>query len=205
MAFASEAIMFDASKQFVVKILSGEEKQATVRFPSDAEWCERAQRQRLVRRLLGRSKSQYEAVNSEAVEAELFARIRLNEDGASFDEAEAAKVIARLERVSVVAVERTGNRYRIELAVPGARTVHLLRIPSQKDVLEYSRASLHVTEGRRQQEIRVSLEPAGRLYDKLIESTTGYMGAVPIIHKSAAVSELLAEIEAEAEEEGEGF
>jgi hypothetical protein len=197
--------MFDASKQFVVKILSGEEKQCTVRYPSDAEWCERAAKQRLVRRLLGRSKSQYEALDSEAVDGELFARIRLDEDGAPFDEAEAAKVIARLERVSVICVERAGNKYRIELVVPGGRTAHLLRIPSQRDVLEYSRASIHVTDGRRQQEIRVSLEPAGRLYDKLAESTEGYAGAVPVIHKSAAISELLAEIDSEAEDDAEGF
>jgi len=197
--------MFDVSKQFVVKILSGGEKQCTVRYPSDAEWCERATKQKLVRRLLGRSKSQYEALDGEAVDAELFARIRLDEDGAPFDEAEAAKVIARLERVTVAAVERAGNKYRIELAVPGGRTVHVLRIPSQKDVLEYSRASIHVTDGRRQQEIRVSLEPAGRLYDKLAESTEGYTGAVPVIHKSAAISELLAEIDSEGEDDAEGF
>jgi len=197
--------MFDASKQFVIKILSGGEKQCTVRFPTDAEWGERAAKQRLVRRLLGRSKSQYEAVNSEAADAELFARIRLDEDGAPFDEAEAAKVVARLERVSAVAAERAGNTYRIELAVPGGRAVHVLRIPSQKDVLEYSRTSIHVTDARRQQEIRVSLEPAGRLYDKLVESTEGYAGAAPIIHKSAAISELLAEIDSEAEDDAEGF
>ena len=197
--------MFDSSKQFVVKILSGGEKQCTVRYPSDTEWGERAQKQKLVRRLLGRSKSQYEALNGETVDAELLARIRLDEDGAPFDEAEAAKVIARLERVTVAAVERTGNKYRIELAVPGGRTVHVLRIPSQKDVLEYSRASIHVTDGRRQQEIRVSLEPAGRLYDKLVESTEGYAGAVPVIHKSAAISELLAEIDSEGEDDAEGF
>jgi len=51
----------------------------------------------------------------------------------------------------------------------------------------------------------VSLEPAGRLYDKLIESAEGYAGAMPVIHKSAAISELLAEIDSEAEDDAEGF
>ena len=37
---------FDASKPFVVPILSGGEKRCEVRFPSDDEWCAWARAQR---------------------------------------------------------------------------------------------------------------------------------------------------------------
>jgi len=44
---------FDASKPFVVPILSGGEKSCEVRFPSDEEWCAWARAQRTVRHFLG--------------------------------------------------------------------------------------------------------------------------------------------------------
>jgi hypothetical protein len=43
---------------------------------------------------------------------------------------------------------------------------------------------------RRSIETRTFLQPSGALYDKLHVSHDGYASAVPIVHKSAAVSEL---------------
>ena len=68
--------MFDASKPFVVPILSGGEKSCEVRFPSDEEWCAWARAQRTVRHFLGRGKSQSEDVDLPKINAELFAKIR---------------------------------------------------------------------------------------------------------------------------------
>ena len=46
-------------------------------------------------------------------------------------------------------------------------------------------------------------EPSGALYDKLHVSHDGYAGAVPIVHKSAAVSEVTAQLAIEADEDPE--
>jgi hypothetical protein len=56
---------------------------------------------------------------------------------------------------------------------------------------------------RRAIETRAFLEPSGALYDKLHISHDGYAGAVPIIHKSAAVSEVIAQLGIEADEDPE--
>src|SRR5271157_5558530 len=85
--------MFDASKPFVVPILSGGEKSCEVRFPSDEEWCSWARQQRTVRHFLGRGKSQSEDVDLPKINAELFSKIRTDKDGPVFDEAEAGMVI----------------------------------------------------------------------------------------------------------------
>jgi len=52
-------------------------------------------------------------------------------------------------------------------------------------------------------ETRAFLEPSGALYDKLHISHNGYAGAVPIFHKSAAVSEVIAQLAIEADEDSE--
>lgn len=195
--------MFDQAKEFLVKILSGGEKVCTVRFPSDEEWCERTRKQRAVRRILGRGKTQYEVTNAEEADAELFAKIRKDQDGAEFDTAEAAKVIERLERCQVLDASRDGDRFRIEMKVPGACVVHVLKIPTQQAVLDYGRASVRAIDMRRQQEIRLALEPSAELWGKVRVAVDGYANpdAVPIVHKDVAVVELLSQVEAAQEED----
>ena len=193
--------VFDTTKAFVVPILSGGEKRCEVRFPTDDEWCAWARQQRTIRRFLGRGKSQTEDLNLAQVNAELFEKIRKDKEGPAFDEAEAGTVIGRIERCVVDTIDREGNNYRIEMKVPGARVVHVLRMPTAKEMQEHERASTSVVAARRSVETRAFLEPSGMLYDKLHQSHDGYAGAVPIIHKSAAVSEVLAQLAIEAESE----
>jgi hypothetical protein len=47
------------------------------------------------------------------------------------------------------------------------------------------------------------VEPSGALYDKLHISHEGYADTVPIVHKSAAVSEVIAQLAIEADEDPE--
>lgn len=94
-----------------------------------------------------------------------------------------------------------GINYRIEMKVPGAPVVHVLRMPTAKEMQDHERASTRVVVARRSIETRAFLEPSGALYDKLHVSDEGYAGAVPIVHKSAAVSEVLAQLAIEADEE----
>ena len=200
---AEQKTGFDASKPFVVPILSGGEKRCEVRFPSDDEWCAWARQQRTVRRFLGRGKSQSEDLDLPKINADLFARIRADKDGPEFDDAEAGMVIGRIERCTVVGVEREGINYRIEMKVPGARVLHFLRMPTAKEMQDHERGSTSIVAARRSIETRAFLEPSGALYDKLHISHDGYASAVPIVHKSAAVSEVIAQLAIEADEDPE--
>jgi hypothetical protein len=173
--------MFDASKPIVVPILSGGEKRCEVRFPTDEEWCFWARAQRTIRHFLGRGKSQSEDIDLPKINAELFRKIRIDQDGPEFDDAEAGMVIGRVERCQVASIEREGVNYRIEMKVPGASVVA----------------------ARRSVETRAFLEPSGALYDKLHVSHDGYAGDVPIVHKSAAVSEVIAQLAIEADDDPE--
>jgi hypothetical protein len=195
--------VFDAAKPFVVPILSGGEKTCEVRFPTDDEWCSWARGQRTVRRFLGRGKSQSEDLDLPKINAELFAKIRTDEDGPEFDDAEAGMVIGRIERCTVVSVEREGINYRIDMKVPGAHVTHVLRMPTAKEMQDHERASTSVVAGRRSIETRAFLEPSGALYDKLHVSHEGYAGAVPIVHKSAAVSEVIAQLAIDGDDDPE--
>ena len=196
--------VFDVSKPIVVPILSGGEKSCEVRFPTDEEWCGWARAQRTVRRFLGRGKSQSEELDLPKINAELFARIRTDKDGVEFDPAEAGMVIGRIERSTITDIEREGTNYRIHMKVPGARVKHVLRMPTAKEMQEHERASTSVVAARRSIETRAFLEPSGALYDLLHVSHEGYAnGSVPIIHKSAAVSEVIAQLSIEADDDPE--
>jgi hypothetical protein len=68
---------------------------------------------------------------------------------------------------------------------------------------DHERASTSVVAARRSVETRAFLEPSGALYDKLHISHDGYACAVPIVHKSAAVSEVIAQLAIDADEDPE--
>jgi hypothetical protein len=87
--------------------------------------------------------------------------------------------------------------------VAGGRVVHVLKIPTQKDILEYGRASVRAVDSRRQQEIRLALEPSADLWAKVRAGVEGYANpeGVPIVHKDVAIVELLAQVEAAQEED----
>src|SRR6204780_3415419 len=104
---------FDATKPFVVPILSGGEKSCEVRFPTDEEWCAWARAQRTVRHFLGRGKSHSEDVDLLKINAELFAKIRTDKDGPEFDDAEAGMVVGRTGGGPGASVEREGRNYRV--------------------------------------------------------------------------------------------
>jgi hypothetical protein len=197
--------MFDASKEFLVKIISGGVKQCALRFPSDAQWSDRARRQRSTRHFIGRGKSQTSDTDTSATDLQLFSALRVEPGVESFDAAEAAAFIERLESTEVTAGSWAGNARRIEMKVPGAHTVHVLRSPTQAEMRAHEKASTSQTFSNRSAETRVTLEPSGELYDKLaiVEKREGYTGAVPIVHKVAAVSHLLATLHELLAEENE--
>jgi len=59
------------------------------------------------------------------------------------------------------------------------------------------------TVARRSVQTRAFLEPSGALFDKLHTSHEGYAGAVPIVHKQAAVSEVIGRLAIEGDDDPE--
>jgi len=192
--------VFDTTAEFSVSIRSGGQKTCRLRWPTDDEFCDRTRARKTVRRASGRGQGSIEVTNAAEVDAELFDKVRLDTDGPAFDEFEKSKALARLERCEVIESELAGDEFHVTLAVPGGETRHILRVPMQKDVVEYGRQSVRVVDtGRRSQSINVALEPAGALYDKVMVKTEGYGGSVPITHKEAAIQELLQSLREEDE------
>ncbi len=190
--------MFDSKATIKIGILSGslDRKICVVRYPTDDEWCERTRKLKMVRQTMGRGKSRPVPQRQEAVDAGLFAAIRLDTDGIAFDAAEAADVIDRLDRAEVTAAKRGPDGFEFSLlAMKKHETEHVLRVPSKQQMLDHQRASIWREDGGRFQEIRVSMGPSVGLYDALLVRNSGYAGAVPANHKYAIAFELLQEVE----------
>lgn len=190
--------MFEKSKTFKINVPSGGDvKTCRLRFPTDEEWMERSRSLQTVRRTIGRGKHVMEAPNGEAVDARLFATIRIDENGQPFDDAEASVAVRMLDSAEVIDSAAVPEGYRITLSAFGMEFTHTMKAPLQCDVMEYGRSVVRVVDARRHQEIRISLAPARELYAKLVKSATGYTTPddVPVTHKDAVVTELLSLME----------
>jgi hypothetical protein len=193
--------LFDMSKLMRARIPSPASpdgfKRITVRYPSDKEWCERLRKQQTVMRQLGRGESETEVLNGEVIDAELFRRVRIDEGGVEVDDFEASAIMTALAGATCTAVERAGSGFRVNLTVYGdVRVSHLMRMPSIKQIADYNKGTCRAIDGRHNvTNLRLSLEPAGALYDALADDTEGYCGAVPIIHKAAVVKNIKAELD----------
>lgn len=194
--------MFDYSTQQIdLKIPSPEgTKKATVTFPTDDQWIERMRSQRTIIRNLGRGKSTTDFTDISAHAKVLFDAIKV--EGDDFDQWEAQRAIGQLAKAEPEEAERDGNTFVIPIRTIAGLTKHTLRIPSQKDLADYHRRSVSIIDGRHGvQEVRINLQASGELYDKIAVKTEGYAGHIPIIHKSAALNELINLLRYEDEEE----
>ncbi len=190
--------MFDTREQFTFSVLSGGEKVATVRYPTDEELIQRTKRLKSVRRELGRGLSEFDITNSEQVELEIFEKIFV-ESKEPFDAYEALDYMGQMLNTEVTESHRNGsNSFVVEMQVPVGKDVtkkviHTLRMPTQKDVVEYKRESVRAVQAKRHIEVRHSIEPALRLWDKYQVSTEGYAegSPVPANHKDRAMLEVM--------------
>jgi hypothetical protein len=193
--------MFDSQKEIQVQLRSVDgARTVRVRFPTDEEWIERQRRRKILIKQLGRGVSETTIPNAEEVDAALFRKIRIDE-GEEVDAYEASRIIEQLSQAEVDDVVAEGGAFRVLLRVPGGTTVHLLRMPSAKDVIEYRRNFARILDlPFNRQELTVNLAAAGALYEKLCQTREGYTGAVPIIHQAVAVKAAIDALEAGFEE-----
>lgn len=197
---------------FSITIYSGEKKTCKVRYPSDAEWCERVRRVKIYRTPVGRDKFQSDAPGQVEADADLFAKIRLDADtGVEFDPAEAGAVISKLDVCRIDKVERENGNYQIFAQVPpfrgddtGEQVTVTLRPVTMRQAAEFERRSMTFLSGKRSQEFKSTLEPAASLFPELFVSQEGYSGAIPVVHQYAFLRELLDQTEQLAGE-GDGI
>jgi len=175
-------------------------KLAILRLPTSQEMLDRLDQQKSIRRTLGRRKSQTEFVPNPKADLDLFNKIRLDK-GPEFDEFEAGNAISKLTYNEVTDCERAGEEYRITLRTPFGDTVHLMRIPTQRDITIYRRTVVSATDlPHGQEELRYRIQPSVELYDAVAASIQGYAASmkpadVPPHHKSAVVVDLVQAID----------
>ena len=176
-------------------------KTAQLRLPTNEEMLERLDQQKSIRRTIGRRKSQTEFVPNLKADLDLFCKIRLDKDGAEFDEFEAGNAISKLTFCEVTDCQRAGDEYRVTLRTPFGATIHQVKIPTQRDITVYRRTVVSSTDlPHGQEELRYRIEPSVGLYDSVVTKVEGYAGSlkpadVPPHHKSAVVVELVQAID----------
>jgi hypothetical protein len=182
--------MFDAKQPITIHLRTPEGvKPVRVRFPADDEWIDRQKKRKVIVKQLGRGVSETTIPDSAEADAALLARIRVPEENAlEVDAFEASRIIEQLSQADVDDVAQVGDGFRVTMRVLGGTVSHALRMPSAKDVFEYRRGFARVLDlPYNRQELIINLAPAAALYEKLVDSTEGYAGDVPIIHQAVAV------------------
>jgi len=188
---------FDASRPIEIKLKSAEGvKLITLRFPSDAEWIARQKARKLVVKSLGRGTSETIPPDSGEFDLDLVVRLRTDEAGPEIDKYEASRILDQLGECDVDGVVEDGGSYRVTTRVPGAVTVHILRMPTAKEIMQHRRAYCRTLDMPfNQSQTTVNLAAGGETYSKLEPKAEGYAGAVPIIHQAAAVNAAIAALE----------
>jgi len=181
-----------------------------VRFPTDKEWCLRAHRTVNVRKSSADGGVRADSTGLVGANKELFDTIRIHEGNSAdveFDEAEASRIIERLERCVVQEVTKKGVEYTITMKpFDGSLVTHVLKIPTQKLLMDYGKAAVDIVGRKQAVETRVALEPSADLWKKLQVSSAGYLletldvmeniskpipDPIPVIHMDAAINALL--------------
>jgi len=175
-------------------------KLAVLRLPTNDEMIEYLSKQRSIYRDLGGRKGEGESVPNPQSDLDLFGKIRIDkvaDESQKFDAAEAAKALRQITMQKIESCAPEGDGYRITLKTIFGVTVHLIKIPFEKDLAFYrqsvykSRDLPHNIEER-----RFPPEAPVRLYDSAIESVEGYTPdftskTVPPHHKAAVIFELV--------------
>jgi hypothetical protein len=180
-------------------------KQVRVRFPTDEEWIDRQKKRKVIVKQLGRGVSETTIPDSAEADAALLAKIRVPEENApEIDAFEAGRIIEQLSQADVDDAVQEGDDFRVTLRVLGCTVAHVLKMPSAKDVFEYRRGFARVLDlPYNRQELIINLAPAGTLFKKLLKSSEGYAGDVPIIHQAVAVKAAIDALEGAFQETGD--
>ena len=180
-------------------------KLAVLRLPSNDEMIEYLSKQRSIYRDLGNRKGESESVPNPQSDLDLFQKIRIDkpaDESQVFDAAEAAKALRLITMQKIESCVPEGDGYRITLNTRFGSTVHVIKIPLEKDMALYRQTVFKSRDlPHNQEERRFPPEAPIRLYDAAIESIDGYTSEftaknVPPHHKAAVVFELVSAVNA---------
>jgi hypothetical protein len=198
--------MFDAKQPITIHLRTPEGvKPIRVRFPTDEEWIDRQKKRKVIVKQLGRGVSETTIPDSAEADAALLAQIRVPEENApEVDAFEASRIIEQLSQAEVDDLQQVGDAFRVTLRVLGGTVAHILKMPSAKDVFEYRRGFARVLDlPYNRQELIINLAPAAALFKKLLESSEGYSGEVPIIHQAVAIKAAIDALDGAFQETGD--
>jgi hypothetical protein len=198
--------VFDAARPVAIHLRTpAGVKTVRVRFPTDEEWIDRQRKRKVIVKQLGRGVSETTIPDSQDADAALLAKIRVPEENApDVDAFEASRIIEQLSQAEVDDVVQAGDEFRVLLRVLGGTVTHLLKMPSAKDVFDYRRGFARVLDlPYNRQELIINLAPVATLFKKLLESSEGYAGAVPIIHQAVAVKAAIDALDAAFQDTGD--
>jgi len=170
-------------------------KQALLRLPTSVELLEYLSAQRSTMTDLGRGKTKYADIPNPKADRKLFDAIRIDKTGEEFDDAEALYAIGLITRLRISDCTRDGQNYVVGLDTLFGSTVHTVRMPWRKEMVEYQRAvddPVSLPHGVEQH--RFPPEVPVKLYDKIVQSATGYSdgdNAVPPHHKRAVINSVM--------------
>ncbi|HXP88829.1 MAG TPA: hypothetical protein VN841_29175 [Bryobacteraceae bacterium] len=171
-------------------------KEAFLRLPKSDEIAAHMDAQKTIRRMIGRRQSQTETLPNAKADLDLFAQLRLSGD--DFDEFEARNAIQKLTSSEVVDCERSSDGYTVTLKTPFGESVHVLGIPTARQLADYKRTVVKSRElPHNQEELRYRTQSTMDLYDAAVQSSSGYADGteVPAHHKFAIAIELVHAIE----------
>jgi len=189
--------MFDTEATITIGLRTAQGKaDITVRWPSDEEWSAQRKRRKIFQRQLGRGAYEPEIDTAEA-DAKLYEAIKLN-GAPPLTSAEATRIVDAIQRAEVMGVELRAEDAEVELDTMAGKTTHVLRIPTMDQVRLLQKTSRLINLQYNKQQIITNLDAAASLWDKCHASVDGYAGAVPNIHKDAAIRAVISAIEQEA-------
>jgi hypothetical protein len=145
---------------------------------------------------LGRGAYEPEIDTAEG-DAKLYEVIKLN-GAPALDSAEATRIIDAIQRCEVMGVELRADDAEVDIDTMAGGVKHFLNIPTMAQVRALQKTSRLITLQYNRQQIITNLEAAASLWDKCGGKVEGYAGAVPNIHKDAAIRAVISAIEQEA-------
>jgi hypothetical protein len=172
----------------------------TLRFPSDDEWIERSRRRKIRSRNLGNGKTQNIPQAPDLQDMTLVNSLVIGE-GKVEDEHEAKRVLDRVSTATVDSdIVREGSNLRIPLRIFGVQTMHIVRVPTERERGEFLQNSGIPTISQGSIDTYgFNLGGAADLYAKLKKDVIGYDGAVSVVHALAVVSAAFEFIDQEIE------
>lgn len=158
-----------------------------LRWPTDAEWSERARKRKLIVRQLGRGVSETMPETNSEADQKICQAIQKNGSN-PLSAIEATAVLDTLAACDVMDVALEGDTAEVTLRVMGGRVRHRLKLPTAEQVFKFRRAAVRILNlPYNQQDLRIYLEPAVELWAAIGGASEDYASGIPSIHKDAAV------------------